>query len=298
MSNSKDNSNHMSKQEAIDKFATILDFNSKPADVTISTMTLSCALNTEFNIENIVKYFDLNYNGIISISCGDPQDEELNKTLVPVKKNNPKKNKKKKKYFYNQVTLQVKTGILSDSNSKVINVKLFDNGAIQMTGCKDAEGSFEVLDKIFKELRNEKYVLTHIDDNDVLVAKPFAKDISVIDFDSLNKLQICMINSNFNIGFCIDRAKLFECLYIDKIKCKYEPIIYAGVNIKFNSADGKEISIFVFEKGSILITGADSCKQINAAYEYINKYLLTNYKYIVKNENVTKNTIMKYMSLE
>ena len=44
----------------------------------------------------------------------------------------------------------------------------------------------------------------------------------------------------------------------------------------------KTISIFVFEKGPIVITGAKNCEHILSGYNFINKYLLTNHMKVVK----------------
>ncbi len=90
-----------------------------------------------------------------------------------------------------------------------------------------------------------------------------------------------MINSNFVYPNKIDRLKLFNLLNSESKECRYDPSNHAPVNIKFNCVD-KSISIFVFEKGSILITGAKNCGHILEGYEFINKYLLNNHKKIVK----------------
>ena len=56
------------------------------------------------------------------------------------------------------------------------------------------------------------------------------------------------------------------------IPCKYEPCIHACVNIPFlPEGSKKNIYIFVFESGSILITGAKNEHHITGAYKYINE---------------------------
>ena len=55
------------------------------------------------------------------------------------------------------------------------------------------------------------------------------------------------------------------------------------------------ISIFVFNKGSIIITGAIDCKQINESYKFIEELLIKYYKDIVDNTHIYKNVINKYL---
>lgn len=262
-----------------------IDIEYKPEDVIISTMTITCKLNSEFNVINIGKYVDLNRNGIVEAICG----RDIIRTLI-CKKNTSQKNKKDKKQFYNQVTLKVNT-----KKDKIINIKLFINGSIQMTGCKSLDGSIEALDKLLNILKKEKAII------DIktfkLEDKPFVSNISKLTIDNIYDFKVAMINSNFSIGFNVDRYKLFNCMTKDKIDATYDPIIHAGVIVRHNTGD-KIISVFVFESGSIVITGARSCKQIYEAYNFINKYLLQNYKYVVKTNNLSNSTILKYLDIE
>ena len=242
-------------------YSNILDIENKPDEVMISTMTITCALNTKYYLENICKYIDLNHTGIVTIRYGNPLDETTNRTLIPEKILNIQK-RKKKKSFYNQATFEIKT-----KKSKIINLKLFSNGSIQMTGVKNVESIYEALNKLFYELKQKKFVIKMIDNKKTLIEKLFVSDISQIGIEHLQKFKIAMINSNYNIDFNIDREKLYELLIQDQYECTYDPNIHASVNIKYNHPV-KPISIFVFEKGSIIITGARNCEQIKRAYEF------------------------------
>ena len=90
-----------------------------------------------------------------------------------------------------------------------------------------------------------------------------------------------MINSNFVLPFKIDRPKLYNLLFKEKYECFYDPIKHACVRVRYQHPL-KLVSIFIFEKGNIIITGAQSCEQIKDAYTFIYKYLLINYKNIIK----------------
>lgn len=262
-----------------------IEIEYKPEDVIISTMTITCKVNSDFNVQNIGKYIDLNKNGIVEAICG----KDIFRSLIP-KKTSTQKNKKDKKQFYNQVTLKINT-----KKDKIVNIKLFINGSIQMTGCKSIEGSIEALEKLLYYLSIEKSIIDI--KTFTLQDKPFVSNLSKLTVDDIYDFKVAMINSNFNIGFNVDRFKLFNCMTNDKLDATYDPIIHAGVIVRHNTGD-KVISVFVFESGSIVITGARNCKQIYEAYNFINKYLLQNYKCIVKTNNLSNSTILKYLDIE
>ncbi len=251
-----------------------------PDDVFISTMTVCCELDIEFNVDNIARYIDLKSDGIKDISYGRDGDPATNRSLVPKKKKKKKvkskAKKKQKREFHNQISLNV---MIQSKKDKPINIKLFTNGSIQMTGCKSVDNVIDVLSKIFIELQTVKAVIDK--ETMTIVDKPFINDFSKLSLEFVNNITIGMINSNFVYPNKIDRLKLFNLLNSEQKECRYDPSNHAPVNIKYNCKD-KSISIFVFEKGSILITGAKNCEHILEGYEFINKYLLTNHKKIVK----------------
>jgi TATA-box binding protein (TBP) (component of TFIID and TFIIIB) len=242
---------------------------------------------TIFNVANIGKYLELSHNKIFSVKYGS--SPETNRTLDNKKKRRTLKNKKKKRNFYNQVSIEAKS-----DKGKIINIKLFSNGSIQMTGCKDIENSLGALNNLFNELKKIKAAYDPITKK--IIDKPYVTDSSKISLDKILKLRIAMINSNFNIGFKIDRDKLFDLMHIKgHTECTYDPIIHACVNIKYDS-DGKAVSIFVFESGSIIITGANNGKHICDAYNFINKLLLNNYNIVYKCDILSNSTILMYLS--
>ena len=243
-----------------------------PDDICISTMTVCCELDIEFNVNSIAKYIDLNKNSIITNSYGRNDDPVTNRSLFPKKK----QKKKAIRVFYNQVSLAV---MVESKKEKPINIKLFTNGSIQMTGCKSVDNVVDVVDKIFNELKVIKAV---VDCNTMkIVDKPFINDPSKLDLNFITNITIGMINSNFRYPNKIDRLKLFNLLTSESIECKYDPSNHACVNIKHQCID-RTISIFVFENGPIVITGAKNCEHILAGYNFINRYLLTNHKKIIK----------------
>lgn len=253
----------------------------KPIDVTISTMTIICKLNTKFNVDNISKYIDLGEDGVVKINYR----QDISRSMSTVKTGTKQKNRKNKNQFYNQTSL-----IINTTTDNLINVKLFINGSIQMTGCKSISGAVEALYKLVKLLSKDKCILNM--KTMEIEKKTFVDDKNVLNINNYYDVKIAMINSNFDIGFKIDRYKLYVCMTNDKLDVSFDRIIHAGVILRHIVGD-KTISIFIFESGSIVITGAKDCAHIDEAYIYINKYILKRYKIIVKTYDISDSEILR-----
>ena len=264
-----------------------IEIKNLPLGVSVSTMCASGKLNTKLNIPNIEKYLQLNSNDVLTVKM----NQERIRTLISIK-NKPKRNKKdinqkdtSKNHFYNQITvvMRVDHGNCDDLDFvRKINLKLFKNGSFQMSGCKTIKGINIVFNKLIyklKEIKAKKMEdgkineINFIDEPDKITVKDF---------------KIDMINSNYQVNMQIDRDKLYNLLLKKKIKSSYEPCIRACVIIKYtpikeNPAQ-KEVSIFIFQKGNIIITGARSRSQIISAYNYMNDILLTHTDEIIKKD--------------
>jgi TATA-box binding protein (TBP) (component of TFIID and TFIIIB) len=262
------------------------EIDNLPNGVSISTMCASCKLGTEINILNIEKYLPLDQDDILCVKMND----EKNRTLIPEKKKNKreKKNAKPKKkvnHFYNQITVVIRIDsgtIQSWDDVHKINLKLFKNGSIQMSGCKTLKSINIVLNKLLIKLKEVK---ARIEDNKI-VEKKFIDKTELL---GINNFKIDMINSNYKVNMQIDRSKLFSLLLKKKIKASFEPCIRACVIIKqtpeIDNDEQKEISIFVFQKGNIIITGARRKSHILSAYKYINNILVTHSDDISKKDD-------------
>lgn len=272
------------KNEVIDA----INLKEKPDDVSISTMTVTCELQTELNVENIARYISLSPIGIIDIRYGLKDNIYTNRSLYSKKRITKKK--KQKKVFFNQVSLYVN---VASKKENPVNVKLFINGSVQMTGCIVIDHAIDALEKILSELQNVKAIVDY--KTKKMIDQPFAKDLSVLKMDKVLKFRVDMINSNFVVPFKIDRPKLYNVLESDGYVCEYDPERHACVNLKYTHPE-KDITILIFEGGSIIITGVKTCPQIKYGYEFINKYLLSHLQEIVKNDVLTNANIMKYLS--
>ena len=281
-------------------YAAKLDLLSIPPDLIISTATVTMKVNVFFNVENIGLYF----NDFDNILIGKRYGNRVVNNLINIKKikSGKKKKRNEKKNFYNQVSLIFRTCTLmgidpttisQKEGLKTVNVKLFINGSIQMTGCKHLDNIRNSLEILFNKLKITKVIL---DKNMEYNEKPFVVDTTLLTINNVNKFYIQMINTNFNIQFHINRSKLFQLLLDNNIDASFDPIIHACVNIKYylNNTKPKTISIFVFESGSITIAGSNSCSEILEAYNFINKFILTNYSLLLT-KDITPNLIIEFI---
>ena len=112
----------------------------QPTKYRISTMTMITSFNCNINLEVVSRYFKLD-NKIISMVYGDK----------PVKSMNIKKNNRP---FFNQATIIVKLDPL-----KNINIKIFSNGKIQMTGVKKKVDGEAALQLIMEKLKKTNGII-------------------------------------------------------------------------------------------------------------------------------------------
>jgi TATA-box binding protein (TBP) (component of TFIID and TFIIIB) len=277
----------MSKMNWTDyKYVKLIDYEKDeirdlPEGLTISTMCASGKLNSLIFNKNIEKYLPLNHDDIVEVKLDNTNKRSLMNLKI---KNKRSKKNKKNFHFFNQITVVVRIfqGSVKDWDEEPkINIKLFKNGSIQMSGCKSIEYINIVLNKLLFRI---KQIKAKIEDNKIQEIKfvENIEDLIIISF------KIDMINSNYKVNMQIDRDKLYNLLLKKKIKSSFEPCIRACVIVKYtpdiDNQEEKEISIFVFQKGNIIITGARTRSHISSACKYINNILLTHYDEVSKND--------------
>lgn len=262
----------ISTEEKINKYNEINDFL-KENGIKISTITMDCKLHTLVDLDAFAKYVVLKEAGIVSIKYGHRGNIATNRTIIFVK---PKK-KASQRNFYNQVTVLIRP--TNGENRKCINIKVFKNGSLQMTGCKDINDFNDVTSRLVNilkqggKIRNSSGVITRV---------KFIEDVDEIGIFDVN---IRMINSNFKLNYKVDRKELDKLLRLnhsittrDKeigyVDFKYDPSRgHSCINIKYYNPNGNKTSIFVFQTGSIIITGAKNLEQIQKAYIHVSKIL-------------------------
>ncbi len=195
------------------------------------------------------------------------------------------------KSFFNQSTLVVRRWVSDERGWKEVNIKLFGNGSVQMTGIHSEEFAEETLRWLIKECEK-------------LSESPFNTPPTV------NKMNVQMINSDFSLGVQL-HSEIIHAILRDRygLFSIFEKTLYQGVDTKYyyntkknptaspgvcgcptmcsgqGNADGegqcKRITISIFQTGNIIITGARNMDQINEAYEFINKVFDKHEKQIV-----------------
>lgn len=243
-----------------------------PDDLNISTMTITCNLDTLIDIQNVGRYMDLAFGQVVCVKYGP--NNSIVRSLIKLKKRK-KTTKKNRKNFYNQATV-----IIAVDSKRTVNVKVFKNGAIQMTGCKTYE-NFTTAMQILCDVLNKKKAV-YDKTLGIIVPRNFVSNFDKVNVDNIYNVRIRMINSNFDIGFLVNRKKLHEIMSAKGIKSTFEPSIHSAVIIKYLYGDKDIVSIFVFESGSIIITGAKKREHLIEAYKYITTQLYENYDKIVK----------------
>lgn len=251
----------------------IFKLDGLPSNLMISTISATGKINCKMLLENIDKYIKLSNDGILSIKYGGK--------IRSLEKKRPKNRKKSIRSFENQLTMEVR--VFGD---KKINVKIFKNGSFQMTGCKSIVHCNIVLNHIINRFKNTVALVDPVTNK--IVEYPFIEDIADENKEiKVYGFKIDMINSNFCVNYYINRDALFNILQKNQVNCRYEPCIHACVNIKFSipfDQDVKIVSIFVFQSGNIIITGARNKDQIIKSYDYIMDTLATHYNQIVKKD--------------
>ncbi len=188
------------------------------------------------------------------------------------------------KTFFNQSTIVLRKATnIEKTQFKEVNVKLFGNGGIQMTGIPAEEFARETLVWLLDELVKVQAP--------VFVSKP-----------SLEKFKVQLINSDYQVAHPINRTALHNILSRTYgLFSTFESTIYQGVNTKYyyndkhpdpdrpgiclctkrcrgqGSGEGpgecKRITMSVFQTGKIIITGGRYMFQLEEAYNFLNRVL-------------------------
>tara|TARA_B110000967_G_scaffold209051_1_gene263509 strand:- start:1852 stop:3150 length:1299 start_codon:yes stop_codon:yes gene_type:complete len=186
--------------------------------------------------------------------------------------------------FYNCTTVNVMI-----SQVKSVNIKIFNNGKLQMTGISkptDGEMAVKYLCKAINDMKQHKIITN----NPEYVVAPFS-------------YKTVMINTCYELGICINREALYTILTKEyNLNTIYDADGYPGVRVEYyyntlttdtefeglckctNRCRGKgigegdnncrKISIAIFQSGSTIIAGGcNSVKPIYITYNFINNVI-------------------------
>ena len=321
--NKKDNTKKINKDDIVKNVS----------DIYISTKTKIAFLNHEIDLFNlfwkipIIKYH-LPNDGIlkksIKFNCSNKTEteklnnllnenkQEINKynlnitTISDIKTANKYKDvrkidiglskkelyscrRKKKGAFYNCFAIIMR--IKFNNEYKEVHIKIFNTGKLEIPG-----------------IREEKLLIVSLNKLSVILSNLMNKEITY----NKNSIQNVLINSNFNCGFYINRAKLHQLLKFEyNLQPIYDPCSYPGIQCKFyyniinkdnnglcicknkcylkkkkEKKECMEISFMIFRTGSVLIVGHCNEKVLNIVYTFIKNLLINEYENIHQIGNI------------
>lgn len=278
----------------------------KPTPYKISTITATGSIHCDVDLAALFDSIhipdeqqDDDCHAIVYMEYGLKRAET---TSVKGKRRKHVSSRRKKegvRRFDNQATMVIRMNSPHHDTSYV-NMKVFRNGNIQMTGLKHIEQGADAIDFLMDTIRRH--------------GAAAAKIVESVDAMHNTGYSVRLINCDFRVGFEIKRDKLHKLMQQKySVYCSYEPCIYPGVKIQYcwnaqsvppeplylqgvcqctrpcsgkgcGSGDGecKKITIAVFQSGCIIITGAQSHEQINTAYTFICNILRTHMDCITK----------------
>ena len=217
----------------LDKFRNVFPEEHRPSWVKITTITMVSKFLDSIDIQKLRNR--LTELGPIKIKREGSKFEGFEWKLKNTK-------------FYNQITLGYTDGYSTKS------IKVFPNGSIQVAGCSDlfdCNNIIQQLSYLLKSLLNIKHEIP------------------------TNSFRVVMINTNFSLNYNINLLALYEHFLSDKLfSVTFDPDRYSAVKIKFKPAsDMKQVTVSIFGTGRIIVTGAETLKEIAYAYNIINKHI-------------------------
>jgi TATA-box binding protein (TBP) (component of TFIID and TFIIIB) len=152
--------------------------------------------------------------------------------------------------FFNQITLNYTDEYSTKS------VKIFKNSSIQVAGCSDL---FDC-NRLIKQLS-------------LILKVIFGKDQEV----PIDSFRVVMINSNFSLNYHLNLMEVVNHFGKEPMfGVSFEPDKYSAVKIKFKpAADMKQVTASIFSTGKVIVTGAETLKEIVYSYNILNVHILS-----------------------
>ena len=267
----------------------------------ISTMTVTANWGLPINLDCLFDQLKGSY-----IPIGYPEEGilkfEHKKVVVGACHKDLFTNRKAtNKSFFNQDTLILRRRF--GQGWKEVNMKLFGNGGIQMTGVPSQEFATDSVSWLLELIKR-------------LPQSPFATGVPVtagtpvtattatgtpaantVVVPAVTKISVPLINTDYSLSHDIQQDNLHR-IFIEEYNLfsMLEKTIYQGVNTKYfynttnnktgvcrcaafckgqgnGSGNGecKRITMSIFRTGKIIITGARQMAQIHEAYEFLNR---------------------------
>lgn len=247
----------------------------------------------QVNLEELYDSFTI-VEGVEGFTYAEQNMVGANKSKGFHRKKNIIRRKKAPKKKFEGYTSCLLCFMSSTKKLQSVNIKTFKNGVVHITGLKTEEDGEIVMEKLAQHIKHN-LVDYHIVPSD--------------DHIRPGGLRICLINSDFTINVdgkraTIIREKLYHILQNNySTFCQFDAVVHPSVraNFCYNDAyenpngickctgkcDGKgsghgegkckKVTIAVFGSGCVIITGAQTFTQLNAAYTFISNIIKNHY---------------------
>jgi len=205
----------------------------------VSTITMTMQIpDCQFNLNNIGRYLEIDDTILgIKYHYGNGESIIKGKYLTAIYKKSKSKNENKinKKLFYNQVSLIIKHIGKDKDNKKcdqnIVNVKIFGNGSLHLTGVKNTLEGQEIVLILYKKLEIFKNTFSTI---------LLTKDTNGVYLDSSNNVYSTQHSNKTIIGY-----KLTSSIYVINKKQYY--ITDIDIDIDIDSST-KKLRVFMSNK--------------------------------------------------
>lgn len=277
------------------------------SNVTCTPLRISTLVTTGHLGVNILldKLFEQFHNFVIPIGYPDEgflKIEYGEKALGYSSRDILSKRKVSKNSFFNQSTLVVRKKKEDNNGFKEVNIKLFANGGYQMTGITSEKYGKDVLQWVLNCFAQFKNPLSskplQIERSSVQLLNSDYKINALVRRDELHKILVNKYKLFSTLETTIYQGINTKYYYNEQYPLKSDTAFSETSFQKEQSerkngicwcekpcngqGDGKtlgnckRITIAIFQTGSIIITGARNMKQLDEAYEFINKIIKEN----------------------
>lgn len=278
-------------------------------DMVVATKTLICKIGTNINIERVIENVKLEKGKIEKIKFGSKKDVEEKKVGSDTDVTKAfRKNKKTKKHFFNQVTLVIKpfteranginTKISNNGSIQMTGPKSIEEGHQTIRAMLEYLYSYD--DQIFykkiKPMTSDISSEDTAETKDTNISDDSNGEQHTVEYftrEELNEIPIIstrceLIIVSFKLPFLI-HLKKFNSILIEKYNLLsiFGTSSYPGVNTKITYdldckatvhtkkkkrylCDCRDMSIFTFRTGKIIITGFETIEKIEPIF---NRYI-------------------------
>ncbi len=255
------------------------------APLKVSTITCVSKIAEEIDIKRACQFMEIKKNDIVYIESnvflkGKKKHAKAKDTYHEDDLPKKKKKKRKNQLFSNQISIGFKCNNKCHSHNNPISVKLFRNGRIQMTGCKDMKEIETIYNRLYKKLLE---IPTEFHLGEKIITIQTVKNLR--EFKEEN-IKTEMVNGTFYTNSEMDLEKVSEIFQKDYnhrevyvVKTKKSPLNLSITSLSYFDKvkkKDKTPSVFIYSTGSINMI-ASSLPLLMKTYKFISDNINDNF---------------------